>query len=309
MDFYNRQILKKTSSGIGFYMFTATIMLYFSTYLLYFIGVFKQADYTSSAFSMIISTVASITSMFLIGLIYCKASRTSVQSVVPVKSVKPSYLFGVVAIALAVSLLSNYITDIFLSSISLFGYENNIDMSFETKTPFENFLYIFSVAVIPAFTEEFMFRGIILHKLRAYGDSFAVLVSSLFFGLIHGNLVQIPFAFIVGLALSFAVIKTGSLLPSIIVHFTVNCSSVLVSILEPNIEASALNSYYAIFIIMVIMLAIASAVKLGSQRDFFKLSSNPSFPLKEAVRTTLSTKGVIFAFIVIILEITTSLWI
>ncbi|BDR53574.1 hypothetical protein KIM372_14810 [Bombiscardovia nodaiensis] len=51
--------------------------------------------------------------------------------------------------------------------------------------------------------EEVVFRGAILSSLKRYGKLFAVLTSSFLFALLHGNLMQGFFAFLLGLILGF----------------------------------------------------------------------------------------------------------
>ncbi len=307
MDLRNKYYLRNTASGLGFYMFTSSLILYLSSYTMTFAGIINGVSYDNFYFTALIDASASILSMFIIGLLYLKLSRTSAQSVVPVRKVNFSLLYKIVLAGLAMSLLSNFVTDILLNNLSLFGYENHLDMTYTTNTPLENVIYFLRVALLPALVEEFMFRGIILHKLRAFGDGFAVLLSSLMFGLIHGNLVQIPFAFIVGLALGFAVVKTGSIIPSIIIHFLVNGSSVIVTILEKSVDETTLNICYGLFLIIVFIGAILSAIGLGRIKGFFSLKSNPLFPIKPSVRAALTSTGMIFALIFVILEIILSL--
>lgn len=302
MEFNKKLNLKQTTSGLGFYIFVSCVVLYVSSYAMAMTALFGNADYKSPTFDLLISAVSSILAMFITGLLYCALSKTRVNTILPVRKVKPSLLFKVVLIALAVSFLSNYITDALISNLSMFGYENNISMEYATKTPLENLLYVFSVAVMPAFVEEFMFRGIILNKLRQFGDGFAVLVSSILFGLIHGNLVQIPFAFVVGLALGFIVVKTNSIIPSMIVHFTVNATSVLVSIFEQSIDNNTINLIFSSFLLFILVGAIASAISLGMKKDFFKLSSSSLYPFKESIRCSFTSTGMIFAIIFILGE-------
>ena len=59
--------------------------------------------------------------------------------------------------------------------------------------------------------EEFAMRGVVMQSLRKYGDWFAIIMSSLVLALVHGNMVQIPFAFIAGIAIGYAVTVTGSM--------------------------------------------------------------------------------------------------
>lgn len=92
-------------------------------------------------------------------------------------------------------------------------------------------LYILRTAVVPALIEETVMRGVIMQPLRKYGDMFAILMSSLVFGLLHCNLAQIPFAFIAGIALGYVACVTESLWTSIILHAMNNLYSLIVSMM------------------------------------------------------------------------------
>ena len=87
-------------------------------------------------------------------------------------------------------------------------------------------------AVVPALLEEFAFRGVVLQSLRRYGDWFAIAVSAVMFGLVHGNLTQMPFAIIAGLALGYCAVITGSLRSGIAIHFLNNFVSVIVTLVS-----------------------------------------------------------------------------
>lgn len=81
------------------------------------------------------------------------------------------------------------------------------------------FLY---VGIFAPVVEELMFRGAIFDTLQPFGKRFAMVSSALLFGLFHGNLIQIPFAFLVGLILSYVRVNYG-LLWCIVLHFINNC--------------------------------------------------------------------------------------
>ena len=66
------------------------------------------------------------------------------------------------------------------------------------------FLYVGLGAPI---SEEILFRGVALRGMEPYGKKFAIFASSVLFGLYHGNLVQIPFAFVVGLVLGYVTVE------------------------------------------------------------------------------------------------------
>lgn len=52
-------------------------------------------------------------------------------------------------------------------------------------------------------TEEILFRGYVQRTLEPYGKKFAIFGSAVLFGLFHGNLIQTPYAFVVGLVLGY----------------------------------------------------------------------------------------------------------
>lgn len=142
---------------------------------------------------------------------------------------------------------------------SLFEVEFNSGLEgLESPTSVFGFvLNILSFAVAPALFEEFAFRGVILQPLRKFGDWFAIFASSFAFAILHGNMVQIPFAFIVGVALGYFCIKTKSIWTSVSIHFVNNLYSVIMTAyFEKNPETGAFT-YYIIAASAIFIGAIA----------------------------------------------------
>lgn len=83
-----------------------------------------------------------------------------------------------------------------------------------TSTGFSMFLYI---TILGPISEELLFRGFLLRMLKPWGKQTAILVSALIFGLFHGNVIQIPFAFLVGLVLGYVTVEY-SILWAIVLH-------------------------------------------------------------------------------------------
>ena len=67
-----------------------------------------------------------------------------------------------------------------------------------------------TVALAPAFAEEFLFRGVIYGNLRPYGKTQAILISSLLFALMHQNIGQFFYTFVGGIAMALMYELTGS---------------------------------------------------------------------------------------------------
>lgn len=86
---------------------------------------------------------------------------------------------------------------------------------------------LFLMAFVPAICEELAFRGFIFGGLvRERGQLRAVVVTALIFGISHGVLQQSITATMIGLLLGWISLRTGSVLPCILIHFTVNALSV-----------------------------------------------------------------------------------
>jgi sodium transport system permease protein len=86
---------------------------------------------------------------------------------------------------------------------------------------------VFLMAVVPAICEELAFRGFIFGGLvRQRGRLRAVVVTALMFGVSHGVLQQSMAATVMGLLLGWIALRTGSVLPGILIHFTNNALSV-----------------------------------------------------------------------------------
>jgi len=106
----------------------------------------------------------------------------------------------------------------------------------------------FRVVVVAALTEEICFRGVVMGHLRRYGDFFAVAMGAVVFALMHCNLIQAPFALIVGFALGYLCIRTGSLWTCIAVHALNNLISLVFSYLLERYDATAVNLIYTALI-------------------------------------------------------------
>lgn len=94
-----------------------------------------------------------------------------------------------------------------------------------TSAPWLSVLFL--MALVPAICEELAFRGFIFGGLvRERGRLRAVLVTALMFGISHGVLQQSIAATIMGVLLGWIALRTGSVLPGILIHFTNNALSV-----------------------------------------------------------------------------------
>ena len=98
-----------------------------------------------------------------------------------------------------------------VNSLWIYGLELFYNLSGKSLMPLlesvsgasDTFSMFFYASILAPIGEELLFRGFILRSLRPYGKRFAILGSAFFFGLFHGNLLQTPYAFLMGLVLGY----------------------------------------------------------------------------------------------------------
>ena len=112
--------------------------------------------------------------------------------------------------------------------------------------------YIIAISFAPALAEEFAFRGIILGGMRKYGNMNAIVISSLLFALMHGNMRQIPFTFVFGMAMGIATILSNSIWPAIVAHFLNNFFAGMLGIAGQHGYGTLVTGIYLIFMLLMI---------------------------------------------------------
>lgn len=256
--------------------------------------------------------------LFTIGAFYCLISKTKLNTIIMFEKVKTSTMIGYVLFGLGIAYIGNVLTSILLGNMELIGISNNQSLSSVETNTFTFIVTTFITAVTPAFAEEFLFRGVILGKLRPYGDGFALIISSVLFALMHCNIGQIPFAFIGGAIFGFVTVKTNSMLPAMIIHGLNNLISCFMSELA-NSDNQMLNITLPniIFATMLILGVIGFIILIKSDMLLFKLENKfkkPNFPLtmKRLIGCFFSNVGMILTLAIFTFETisrTNFLWI
>lgn len=137
------------------------------------------------------------------------------------------------------------------------------------KSPYAVALAIVSTAVVPALVEEFAVRGVAMGILRRFSDGFAIIVSAIIFGLMHGNLVQAPFAFIVGLGLGFVAIKGGSVWLAVLVHFINNLFAVGFTYLAEHLNTFTKTAVYGSYAALMLALGVIGFAICKEKEELF----------------------------------------
>lgn len=94
------------------------------------------------------------------------------------------------------------------------------------------------VGILSPIVEEMLFRGIMLNKIRMYGDKVAIVTTAVLFGLFHANFSQFFYAVGLGVIFAYVTLKTGTIKYSIILHIAIN---IVGSVIMPAIVGDGSN--------------------------------------------------------------------
>ena len=159
------------------------------------------------------------------------------------KKTKIDY-FNLILIGVVLSLIYNvfayYLN--FLLKTSLFDNNNNLIIT------------LISTGLFGPIIEELMFRGIIYNELKnKYKNMKAILITTIFFAIIHFNIIQILYALAIGFILIFVYEKYKNIKAPIILHMASNITTTL---FLPILIQNNFIINYSVFLICLILIII-----------------------------------------------------
>jgi len=135
-------------------------------------------------------------------------------------------------------------------------------------------LNILIFALIPAFCEEFLFRGILQQQFsRRMSPHFAILLSAGIFSFIHFQFYGFFGRMLLGVILGYFLYASGSLWPSIIAHFVFNAFSILIAylaaakgLIDPEITQDSYQFSFSLVLFSLLSVGILMFLYLRRQR-------------------------------------------
>ena len=322
MDFYNAEVnlakkneksaIKRAANITGFAFFMLTsVMVFWSVPVTVIIKlVSKRPDkilkYLSDpTFVQVIQICVSSIAFIFPFIIYSKMMGERLSEVALYNKPKEKKLmFPLILMGLGVCGFSNAVVSGAGAILQNFGFSYNVAQTENPTNIFGIILSFVATAVTPALVEEFAMRGAVMGSLRKYGESFAIITSALIFGFMHGNLVQIPFAFILGLFFGFAVIKSGTIWTAVIIHFLNNLFSISFDYILSNSKGAVVwfaNIFYFIFLLALGFIGFLLYFNKGE--DTFSLDNKTEvLTVKEKLISFLTAPCIIISFVIVLLE-------
>ncbi|MDD4081133.1 MAG: CPBP family intramembrane metalloprotease [Eubacteriales bacterium] len=121
--------------------------------------------------------------------------------------------------AVSFTLVSVLITVVFLALLQSFGISPPEGMALVPQSPGQLVAAALCATVIPAASEELLFRGLIQGILSArFSNKVAILVSAALFALLHRSVLAFPQILAIGLVLGILRARSGGLMLPIIFH-------------------------------------------------------------------------------------------
>lgn len=131
-----------------------------------------------------------------------------------------------VLIAIVIGILAQPVMSIFVY-ISSFFFTNDVAEVMVSLNSTPLWIMIIMLGVTPSISEEITMRGIILSGYDFQSKHIAAIMSGLIFGIIHGNPHQFLYAFVMGVIFGYMVRAANSIYVSMIAHFVINTSQLL----------------------------------------------------------------------------------
>ncbi|MFP3155869.1 CPBP family intramembrane metalloprotease [Lachnospiraceae bacterium ZAX-1] len=164
-------------------------------------------------------------------LIYCKIQGIKLRELIPFRKMKISTTVLVIVCTYLI-----YPLLIVCNVFSLFWTQSQTVDVLSAMGGENLALNGIMMAAIPAMVEEMMFRGVIYQTYRRTRVFTGALLSAFLFGCMHMNFNQFIYTFVFGIYLALLVEATGSIFSSMLAHFTLNFTSVLMLFIVTKIS-------------------------------------------------------------------------
>ena len=197
-----------------------TLLFFVLLIVLSLFGLTKQENYAQSDWYLYLSFLTPQIAFLILVLWAFRYSKQSKAAIL--RSQKCRLKYYMIAILLQIGLLSlSELNSLFLRVLESIGYEGS-EIRLPSLDGFGFCGVLIVVALFPAVMEEVMFRGVLLGGLRSFKTGWAVVICGALFSLYHQNPAQTVYQFCCGACFALVVVRSGSVLPTMLAHFLNN---------------------------------------------------------------------------------------
>lgn len=257
----NERSFKKVMSRIGIAMLIFLGLYNVLSFALVIVFDLINESITSNVIYELLSALFYLVSFIVPAIILNKTvdednSGTVLEKKVPTNIIE--YIFASISIVLVVS----YINFIIVNSFGYSDFSSEFIWGNEPLSNYEIALMFISTAIVPAFAEEFLFRGAIMSALKPYGKAPAIFISAILFAFMHQNIEQILYTFAAGLVLAWVVYETGSIWSGVLIHFFNNLLSVISTPISDRLPETTAGMILFSIELCIFTFGVISAISL-----------------------------------------------
>lgn len=211
-------------------------------------------EWVLGAINIIIPAAGILAAFYMIGL---SVAKTPLRLHISFKMPRDVQLWLFVPVFLGVGLLCSILTAV-LQRLLVMWTEYHVPEPMRLpQDPFATFLYFIAVCVTPAVLEELFVRGAVQSVFSRWGTWFSIVVSSVVFALLHGDIAQMPALFLLSVLMGLAAYCTGSLALGVALHFAHNSMVFLFSLTEQRMDGI---SAFALIVCLIVTFALGTIV-------------------------------------------------
>lgn len=199
-------------------------------------------------------------------------------------------------------MVANFVSSFFVIIMAIFGYELSSPESGLPMSVPGIVITVVQIAFVAALIEEISLRGYVMGNLRKYGNMFAIITSSVIFSIMHGNLVQAPFALIVGFVLGYFSIRTESIWTGILIHAGNNLFSVVLSYIGEFFGDNVLVAvYYGTNLFFIVSGIICFIIFRRITKWDVPAEQPPILTNGEKIRAFMSSPAIIVVIVIMVI--------
>ncbi len=306
--YLKKQEIRRTALALGIPLLCVSVIGYIwsSVYLFFTVQVAGMTKNQAIIFSQnpavqqILQIILSCLMFLLPFSVAAKCTGARIDQLVKFENAKKGLFLPFLFFGIGFCSFSNIATSFASRIFEGFGIQYDVDFGENPSGIFGFLLTFISTAIVPALVEEFACRGIVLGLLKKHGKGFAIITSSILFGIMHGNFEQIPFAIMVGLILGYIYVKTGSIWVSVAVHGVNNAVSVCFNYLENVITVNMQNLLYLVYLAISMLAAIVGILLFAkNNNENYNLEKSKESITNKQKYTWFFTSWAIVLFIVL----------
>ena len=201
------------------------------------IGVGMVSSETPNKFYTFLSVIIGQGFMLVPLFWFLKSRNEPITNRLRLHPVSKNTLLSTIYFSIGLTVFSDELDRIIQMIIPQPEYINELSSTLQPETVTGFVLLFMAIVIIAPIGEELLFRGFLQKFLEKHWQDVtrAILVTSLFFAIIHMNSYWLIQIYILGIFLGYLSWKTNSVIPSLILHSINNGTAMLFSFTDINI--------------------------------------------------------------------------